>query len=159
MVNSWQFVFFNLQSVTTHFLRKLSHPLPNIKQSNLYPLTSKTNFTHYGYKLSNSKKFFFKSVPLFPLSRKFHLQSVTIKAEHTEHGEHTDYVITLILNLSPLTSHLSIVAARCCRGRFRRLRFRRRLLWWTVRRNRWWHRLEPHGRSRFPRCSCRRTYR
>ena len=66
-----------LQSVTTHFLRKLSHPPPNIKQSIPNSLTSKTNFAHYDYKPSNSKKFFFKSVPLFPLPRNPHFQSGT----------------------------------------------------------------------------------
>ena len=49
-------------------------------------------FVHF----SRKKNFFFKSVPLFPFFQNFHLQSVTLKAEHTEHGEHTDYVITLI---------------------------------------------------------------
>ena len=77
MVNSWQFVFFNLQSATTHFLRKLSHPPPNIKQHSLHSLTFKTNFTHYDYKPSNSKKFFFKSVPLFPFSQNPYLQFET----------------------------------------------------------------------------------
>ena len=55
-----------LQSVTTHFSRKLSHPRPNIKQSILHSLTSKTNFTHYDYKPSNPKKFFFQKCPTFP---------------------------------------------------------------------------------------------
>ena len=73
-----------LQSVTTHFLRKLSHPPPNIKQSIPNSLTSKTNFAHYDYKPSNSKKFFFKSVPLFPLPRNPHFQSGTRPARPQE---------------------------------------------------------------------------
>ena len=68
-----------LQSVTTHFSRKPSHPLRIIKQYNPCSLTSKTNFAHYDYKPSNPKKFFFKSVPLFPLSQNPHLQSKTNK--------------------------------------------------------------------------------
>ena len=73
-----------LESVTTHFLRKLSHPPPNIKQSIPNSLTSKTNFAHYDYKPSNSKKFFFKSVPLFPLPRNPHFQSGTRPARPQE---------------------------------------------------------------------------
>ena len=57
-----------LESVTTHFLRKLSHPPPNIKQSISNSLTSKTNFAHYDYKPSNSKKNFFQKCPTFPTS-------------------------------------------------------------------------------------------
>lgn len=63
-----------LQSVTTNFLRKLSRPPPNIKQHPLHSLTFKTNFAHYDYKPSNSKKIFFKSVPLFPFSQNPNLQ-------------------------------------------------------------------------------------
>ena len=73
-----------LESVTTHFLRKLSHPPPNIKQSIPNSLTSKTNFAHYDYKPSNSKKNFFKSVPLFPLPRNPHFQSGTRPARPQE---------------------------------------------------------------------------
>jgi hypothetical protein len=64
----------HLQSVTTHFLRKLSHTPPNIKQPTLHSLKFKTNFAHYDYKPSNSKNFFFKSVPLFPFSQNPNLQ-------------------------------------------------------------------------------------
>ena len=66
-----------LQSVTTQFLRKLSHTPRIIKQHNSHLLISKTIFTHYDYKPSNSKKFFFKSVPLFPFSQPLHLQFKT----------------------------------------------------------------------------------
>ena len=59
------------------FFAQTVPPTPNIKQSIPNSLTSKTNFAHYDYKPSNSKKFFFKSVPLFPLSQNPHLQSKT----------------------------------------------------------------------------------
>ena len=52
--------------IVVHMYGSHSRPPPNIKRPTLHSLTSKTNFTHYDYKLSNSKKFFFKVVMRSP---------------------------------------------------------------------------------------------
>ena len=95
MVNSWQFVFLQL-TIRNHAFFEQTVPHFRFGPEN-HP-----EFVHF----SRKKNFFSKVSHFFHFSKIPNLQSVTLKAEHTEHGEHTDYVITLILNLSPLTSAL-----------------------------------------------------